>query len=93
MTRNGVEFASAKPDAGRNDLNLGQHVSEKTRKALEALPCFGGAETHELIVEAERRLRNKRHVGDRFTAMLVIAGTRYLDHPALQVPYLRQTEL
>jgi hypothetical protein len=90
MNRNGVEFASAKPDAGRNDLNLGQHVSEKTRKALAALPCFKGAETQELIVEAERRLRNKRKIGDRYTAMLVIAGTRYLDDPRLHVPYLHQ---
>ncbi len=87
MNRNGVEFASAKQDAGRNDLNLGQHVTEATRKALEALPCFKGAETQELIEEAQRRLRNKRTIGDRFTAMLVIAGTRYLDHPALRVPH------
>ena len=87
MTYKGIEFASSvvedKPQSG-STLQLAPHISDRVKEALNNLPCFQGVEMHELMAEAEAKMGGKRKVSDRFTAMLVIAGTRDLNHPALQ---------
>jgi hypothetical protein len=85
-----MQFASSivedKPQfSAGSTLQLAPHVSETVKTALLNLPCFKGVDTTELMKEAEAKMGGKRKVSDRFTAMLVIAGTRYLDHPSLQV--------
>jgi len=72
---------------GHSGLNLAQHVSMQVRASLLTLPLFKGVPDAVLIKAATVKLRNKRTITDRFTAMLVIAGTRYLDHPELRVPW------
>ena len=86
MTINGVQFASSMVDESqnRNRLNLAPHVSEAVRTALAALPYFKYVDTPDLLKEATDKLRGKKYISDRVTAMLVIAGTRYLNHPELQ---------
>jgi hypothetical protein len=83
-----IHFASSfvESEASRNRLNLAPHIADWTKKALNALPIFKGVETAELCREATEKLRGRRTVSDRFTAILVIAGTRALDHPDLQQP-------
>jgi hypothetical protein len=90
MTFRGMEFASStvedKPQfSAGNTLQLAPHISEAVKTALLNLPCFKGVDTTELMKEAEAKMGGKRKVNDRFTAMLVVVGTRYLDHPSLQV--------
>jgi hypothetical protein len=70
---------------GRSGLNLAGHISMQKKAALLALPYFKGVPDPVLIKEANAKLRGMRIITDRFTAMLVIAGTRYLDHPELHV--------
>jgi hypothetical protein len=89
MTYKGLEFASAVTEdrtqfSTGSTLQLAPHMSEAVKTALNNLPCFQGAEMSELMAEAEAKMGGKRKVSDRFTAMLVIAGTRYLTHPDLQ---------
>ena len=72
---------------GHAGLNLAQHVSMRVKASLLSLPHFKGVPDAVLIKAATVKLRNKRTITDRFTAMLVLAGTRYLDHPELQVPW------
>jgi len=88
-----MEFASSVPAEEKTQLRgvgttlqLAPHISDRVKMALNDLPCFVGADTSELMKEAEAKLRGKRKISDRFTAMLVIAGTRYFNHPDLQVP-------
>lgn len=69
---------------GHGSLNLSGHVSKKIKDALAALPYFRGVTDELLIKEATVKLRGMRVITDRVTAMLVIAGTRYLDHPELK---------
>lgn len=85
-----LQFASSINDE-ECSAGLAQHLSVVKRLALSALPCFKyedgtSVDTADLCREAMVLLGGKRKVSDRFTAMLVIAGTRYLDHPELQVP-------
>jgi len=89
-----MEFASSgsvtpedrMPFAAGGTLQLAPHISDRVKMALNNLPYFKGVEMSELMMEAEAKMGGKRKVSDRFTAMLVIAGTRYLDHPELQIP-------
>jgi len=96
MKYHGIEFASSIPSETTGNLNVGgalnlaPHVSEEVKMALNDLPCFAYADTGDLMKEAEAKLCNKRRVSDRFTAMLVIAGTRYLNHSDLQIPRKRK---
>jgi hypothetical protein len=88
MTYKGLEFASSVTEdrtqfSAGSTLQLAPHISEAVKTALNNLPCFQGVEMHELMAEAEAKMGGKRKVSDRFTAMLVIAGTRDLNHPAL----------
>jgi hypothetical protein len=91
MTYRGLEFASSTTPEEKTTLRgvgrvlqLAPHISEDVKMRLNNLPCFAGADTAELMREAEAKMGGKRQVGDRFTAMLVIAGTSYFDHPSLQ---------
>jgi nucleoid-associated protein YejK len=89
MTYKGLEFASSVTEdraqfSAGSTLQLAPHISEAVKTALNNLPCFQGVEMHELMAEAEAKMGGKRKVSDRFTAMLVIAGTREITHPALQ---------
>jgi len=89
MTYRGMEFASSVTEdraqfSAGSTLQLAPHISDRVKEALNNLPCFKGVEMHELMAEAEAKMGGKRKVSDRFTAMLVIAGTRDLNHHALQ---------
>ncbi len=66
-------------------LDLSGHISRETREAIENLPCFRGVPEKHLLQQAETKLRGKRKITDRITAMLVIVGTRPIDHPDLQI--------
>jgi hypothetical protein len=82
-----IEFASAVSPRGGEErgLNLAPALTEAAKAKLLNLPCFRGADTNDLIQEAQRRMRGKV-IGDRITAMLIIVGTRSLDNPVFQVP-------
>jgi|SRR5208283_758007 len=89
MTYKGMEFASSVTEdraqfSAGSTLQLAPHISDKVKMALNDLPYFAGADTADLMREATAKLGGKRKISDRFTAMLVIAGTAYLDHPSLQ---------
>lgn len=71
------------------NLDLSGHITKEMAEQLSFLPCFLGKSDVVLCMQAEEKLRRKRKVVNRITAMLVIAGTRFINHPDLQYENVR----
>jgi hypothetical protein len=67
-------------------LTLSSNLSATVRRQIEALPCFQGLATERLCQIAQGKLRNKRTIQCRLTAMLVIVGVTPLDDEVFQLP-------
>ena len=67
-------------------LELSQGLSEKVKAQLDALPCFQGVSTERLCSIAQSKLKNRRIVEERLTAMLVIVGNTPLTDEVFQLP-------
>ena len=67
-------------------LNLSAGLSPKVLKQLEELPCFAGVSTQRLCSIAQSKLRGKRTIECRTTAMIVIVGNTPLDDEVFQLP-------
>ncbi len=69
-------------------LDLSGHTSPEILKRLSDLPCFKGKTDEVLCAQAETKVRGRKIV-NRVTAMLVIVGTRFVNHPDLQYENVR----
>jgi hypothetical protein len=77
-----------------NPLNLSGGLSPKIAAQLEALPCFAGVSTPRLCSLAQGKMRSKRLIECRLTAMLIIVGNTPLDDEVFQIPpTIREREL
>jgi hypothetical protein len=69
-----------------NALTLSTNVSATVLKQIEALPCFQGLSTDRLCQIAQSKMRNKRTIQCRVTAMLVIVGATPLNDEVFMIP-------
>lgn len=68
-----------------NPLNLAAGLSEKVLKQLEELPCFKGVPTTRLCTVAMGKMRGRRVIECRITAMVIIVGNAPLSDEVFQL--------